>query len=549
MKFLILACITTLFSVSLFAQLNVIQYKLDNGLTVILNPDKNQSTISGAVAVNTGSKNDPSDATGISHYLEHLLFKGTTELGTTNYKTEKVHLDSIYYFYDELAKTKGEEKRDAIQQRINYHSIKASQYTVPNEFDKLLKSIGSTGINASTNNDLTIYYNTFPSHQAQKWLNIYAHRFLNPVFRSFQSELEVVYEEKNRAMDNLQIRIFEAYNREFYRNHPYGDKTTLGTTEHLKNPSLKKMYDYYKTYYVANNMALILSGNFEIETIKPFIKENFGKLKTGIIPKNKTAPPTAFLGKKLVKKRITPIKVGIYGFRTVPQFHEDEAPLVVADYLLQNDANTGFIDELTVNNKIMMAFSFSDQMDEAGNQTFIIIPKVFVQSFNKVEKLLFSQLDKLKNGSCSDQLLTLVKNEIYKNNQLEIEDIQNRVYLMASAFRADLTWKELNQKLESVKKVTKEDIQRVAKQYFGENYLAIHSRTGFPKKEKLDKPAFQALKINQDKNSTNANNCLSKPDFKRFTCKHKDDLLCRPCLCGNNKFSYRRKSFYWEARV
>ena len=96
MKFLILACITTLFSVSLFAQLNVIQYKLDNGLTVILNPDKNQSTISGAVAVNTGSKNDPSDATGISHYLEHLLFKGTPELGTTNYKAEKVHLDSIY---------------------------------------------------------------------------------------------------------------------------------------------------------------------------------------------------------------------------------------------------------------------------------------------------------------------------------------------------------------------------------------------------------------------------------------------------------------------
>ena len=217
-----------------FSQLQVIQYKLDNGLTVILNPDKNQNTISGAVAVNTGSKNDPIDATGISHYLEHLLFKGTTELGTVDYESEKVYLASIYYYYDQLGATKDEKKRAAIQQKINIHSVEASKFALPNEFDKLLKSIGSSGINATTNSDLTIYFNTFPAHQVEKWLNLYVHRFQNPVFRSFQSELEVVYEEKNRAMDNMQRRIMVAFDEAFYSNHPYGEKSTLGSVEHLK---------------------------------------------------------------------------------------------------------------------------------------------------------------------------------------------------------------------------------------------------------------------------------------------------------------------------
>ena len=194
-----------------WAQLKIIEYKLKNGLTVILNPDSNTNQMTGAVAVNTGSKNDPTEATGISHYLEHLLFKGTKDLGTVNYEAEKTHLDSIKHLYDQIAQTKNEEKRAALQQKINKHAVAAGQYTMPNEFDKLLKSIGSTGVNASTSQDLTIYYNDFPVEQIAKWLDIYAHRFQDPVFGSFQSELEVVYEEKNRAMDNMERRVQEKF--------------------------------------------------------------------------------------------------------------------------------------------------------------------------------------------------------------------------------------------------------------------------------------------------------------------------------------------------
>ena len=191
----------------LFAQdlkLNVEHYELSNGLQVYLNEDKNASNVYGAVWVNAGGKNDPADATGIAHYLEHMLFKGTKDLGTQDYALEKPHLDSIRLLYDQLAVEKDKEAKLRIQKLINAQELKASEYAIPNEFDRLIKGIGSSGVNASTSNDYTNYYNYFPSNQLPKWLDIYAHRFQDPVFRLFQSELEAVYEEKNRAGDDLE---------------------------------------------------------------------------------------------------------------------------------------------------------------------------------------------------------------------------------------------------------------------------------------------------------------------------------------------------------
>ena len=235
-----------LFSSIVFSQkatqsIEVKEYVLKNGLTVMLSENSESSNIYGVVAVKAGGKNDPKDATGIAHYLEHVLFKGTQELGTTDYESERVYLDSISKLYEKLSKTSLEEKRSAIQKEINRISIKASQYAIPNELDKLLKQMGGLDINAFTNEDYTAYYNSFPPNQINRWLEIYSHRFQNPVFRLFQSELETVYEEKNISMDDPFENVFEEVAKHVYKKHPYGQQTVLGKVEHLKNPSLKKM--------------------------------------------------------------------------------------------------------------------------------------------------------------------------------------------------------------------------------------------------------------------------------------------------------------------
>ena len=264
--------------------LKVHTYKLSNGLTIYLNEDHNTTSVFGAVVVSGGGKRDPKDATGIAHYLEHLLFKGTEKMGTTNYLQEKVYLDSIEIKYENLAHVVDENEKNKLQTDINRLSIKASEYAIPNEFDRLIEQMGGSWINAFTSNDAIVYLNKFPGDQMEKWLETYSHRFINPVFRLFQSELETVYEEKNRSMDSPFGQTFELYSKHFFKNHPYGQQTILGSVEHLKTPSLSKMKEYFNTYYVANNMALILTGDINLDETIAMIKEKFSRWELGEFP-------------------------------------------------------------------------------------------------------------------------------------------------------------------------------------------------------------------------------------------------------------------------
>ncbi len=479
------------------SQLEVKEFTLDNGMKVYLNEDRTATTVFGAVAVNAGGKNDPADATGIAHYLEHLLFKGTTELGTTDYEKEKVHLDSINLLYNALAKATIDTERRQLQLAINHHAVEASKYGLPNEFDKLLKSIGSTSVNAWTNEDMTFYHNSFPPSQVIRWLDIFSHRFQNPVFRSFQSELEVVYEEKNRALDNMERRLSEDVEFHTFKNHPYGTQDVLGTVEHLKNPSLTKMYNFFNTYYVANNMALILCGNFDSEAIIPHIKEKFGALRSGEVPEFLDYGSSQFEGREVVKVRQTPVKVGFYTFKTVPQGHPDEAALRIADYLLFNNSETGFINQLQLNNQLLMAGASPMFMEEDGAEMLFFVPKILFQSMGKAEKLVQQQIEKLRQGQFDDAMLEAVKSELYINFQKRLEDLPSRASAIGQAFNQNKSWEDYLDYADAVAAVSKADVVRVANAYFSKDYLAYISRMGFPKKPKLNKPPYRPVVTEQ----------------------------------------------------
>ena len=370
-------CLYLLIFISLYGEdnkINVEIYTLGNGMTVLLNDDHNESSVFGAIAVKGGGKQDPEDATGIAHYLEHMLFKGTTELGTVDYETEKVFLDSIEILYDQLGTISNTDQRLSIQKEINDLNIKASEYAIPNEFDRLVESIGGTGVNAFTNDDMIVYISSFPGHQINKWLDINSHRFVKPVFRLFQSEMETVYEEKNRSMDNPIIKLIEEYLFNFFKKHPYGQQTVIGTVGHLKNPSLIKMKDYYETYYVANNMYLLLSGNFDSYGLKEQIEQTFGQLKSGPNPSFVNVQEDPFQGREVVSKRFTPIRIGVIGFRMPNPRHHDYETLKVIQNLFNNRSSTGLLDKLSVNNKLIMTQAIPDLAGaDLGGMAFLFI--------------------------------------------------------------------------------------------------------------------------------------------------------------------------------
>ena len=440
--------ILILCSLSSFAQqagtsLEIEIYKLDNGLTVYLNEDHALPSVFGAVAVKGGSKRDPAEATGIAHYFEHIMFKGTDQIGTLDYKSEKPYLDSIATLYDRLAETTDEEQKVSIQKDINRLSIKASEYAIPNETQKILGEMGGTSLNAGTGYDQIVYYNIFPSNQVEKWLDVYSHRFTNPVYRLFQSELETVYEEYNMYKDNRFSTAFEEILKAFYPEHPYG-VPVIGYPDHLKNPSMKRMREYFETYYVANNMALILSGNFDSELVKPLIKKYFSSWKQGNIPPlPETYKIEPIQGKQVVQKKLTPVKFGVMAFRSVPNGHDDSPALNVINMLLSNSSLTGLLDELSVENKILMANSMGMRFNEAGGEIIFFVPKIIGQSLDKAEELVNEKLRKLKSGEFDDKLLEAVKTQIVVEYERNFEDQYGRGNMMITAFTGEIDWKDV----------------------------------------------------------------------------------------------------------
>jgi zinc protease len=479
----------------------VIRYQLDNGFTVILHPDKLKNEVFGVVVANVGAKNDPATATGLAHYMEHMLFKGTASIGTISWEAEKPYLDSIIALYDQLAATTNQLDRQNIQQKINEASLKANEYVINNELWSVLMGMGGTDLNAGTSPDATFYYNTFPPAQIEKWLEIYSHRFIDPVFRGFQAELEVVYEEKNMYADMFVFSILEEFQRNFFKNHPYGQQSTIGTLEHLKNPQLSKMIEFYNTWYVANNMALILVGNFDPEQVIPVINEKFSRLPYRELPSRLNVAEESFRGREQVNVKYSPVALGLLGFRTVPKLHPDKIKLDIANGILSNTSSSGLLDRLTLENKVMAAQIIDLPYNDHGASIILFVPKILRQSLSKAESLVLQQLQQLRNGQFDEELVEAIKLEKYRDFQLNYENYTQRGMLYADAF---VTGEEIDEVLkypELVRAVSKEDIIDIARLYYNDNFLAFHSKMGSPKKEKIEKPGFKPVITNFEANS------------------------------------------------
>ncbi|HOZ30083.1 MAG TPA: insulinase family protein [Bacteroidales bacterium] len=498
MKFRLLIVLFLAFSVTLFSQKNsenlkVNSFTLKNGLTVYLNEDHSVPNVLGAVIIKTGGKYDPADHTGTSHYLEHMMFKGTDELGTIDYESEKVIIEKIAGKYEELAKTTDEEQRKTIQKEINALSLEAGKYAIPNELDRILDQMGSSGVNAFTSEEIVAYFNVFPKNQIEKWIVIYSHRFKNPVFRLFQSELETVFEEKNMYMDDFSSNLIETFYKYLYRVHPYGTQTVIGTAEHVKNPSLNNMRKMYETYYVANNMALVLTGNFNSKEVIPLIEKYFGEWKSGKVPEYPVYEEKAFNGVERVEVKMTPVKIGLLGFRTVKTNDKDEVVLDVCQALLSNSASTGYLDKLSLDGKLLEVISFNDIRNDHGALMVLFVPKVVGQSLKKAEELVYNEIARLRVGDIDKEFFEAVKLNIIKEHQQSLENSQDRAFLIGFSFISGETWEEVLNYPAEVEAVTLEDVKRVSEKYLNTNYLSFNSKMGFPDKDKLEKPGFDPV--------------------------------------------------------
>lgn len=472
--------------------LKVKEYRLENGLTVWLNEDHSQPKVFGAVVVKAGAKDCPD--TGIAHYFEHMMFKGTDRIGTLDYESEKVLLDSIAMKYDELAMTEDTAARARLQKEINELSIRSSEYVISNEFNRLINRFGGSGLNAATSYDATIYFNTFSPQYMVQWAEINSERLINPVFRLFQSELETVYEEKNMYGDFIGGQVMDTLMARYFGPHPYA-YPIIGSTKNLKNPRLTEMHKFFEDYYVASNMALILSGDFDAQQVMPILEKAFSRIRSGNAPKQEKVMLPPFNGRETMKVKfpIPFIKAMGLGFRGVSANHEDQVALNIAVNLLNNANGTGYLDKLMVEHKLMGALAINESMNEAGILAVAIMPKLLIQSYSSAEKMVWDEINRVKNGDFSDEMFNSLKLEQKRQYASSLENIDSRATIMMNLFSQGKSWNDYLNEVARIESITKEDVVRVAQKYFSNNYLCVTKSTGKYPKDNLPKPAFSPV--------------------------------------------------------
>ena len=478
-------------------------YTLDNGLKVYMSVNKETPRIQTYIAVKVGGKNDPSETTGLAHYFEHLMFKGSQNFGTTDYAAEKPLLDEIEALFEVYRNTEDEEERAAIYHKIDSISYVASGYAIPNEYDKLMSVIGANGTNAYTSTDMTVYVEDIPSNQIENWARVEADRFMNPVLRGFHTELETVYEEKNMSLTNDFRKALENLDGMLFPDHPYGTQTVLGTQEHLKNPSITNIKNYHKTYYVPNNMAICLSGDFNPDEMVAVIEKYFGQMQPNVnLPELKLETSSTIE---------TPQSKDVYGIdaETVlmgwkyPGAGTDEALVAsVVSNILYNGA-AGLIDlNLNQQQKVLGAQSEAYTRPDAGEFILLAEPKQG-QTLEEVRDLLLAEVAKLRNGEFDEAVMEGTINNLKLSQMYQLEDNSSRADMFVQSFINGTDWADEVAWIDNLSKVTKQDVIDWANRYLGENnYAVVYKRLGEDLNvQKVTAPKITPIQANRDAQS------------------------------------------------
>ena len=477
-------------------------YTLDNGLKVYLSVNKEKPRVTAHIAVNTGHKNDPAETTGLAHYLEHLMFKGTKQFGTSDYEAERPYLDKITALYEEYRQLTDADARKAKYHEIDSISQLAAQYNIPNEYDKLMASIGGEGSNAYTWFDITCYTEDIPSNEVENWAKIQSDRFQNMVIRGFHTELEAVYEEKNISLSSDGEKAIDALMYKLFPSHSYGTQTTIGTQEHLKNPSIINIQNYFNKYYKPNNVAICMSGDIDPDQTILILDKYFSSWQPGNDTAHRTFPKqpvfTTPQDTAVVGIEQESVMLG-WRFKGAADMQNDTLQLI--SKLLSN-GKAGLID-LDLNQKMKILGGSATMLALKEYSAFILdgIPNEG-QSLDEVKSLLLGEIIKLKNGDFDESLITAIVNNMKLRFNRQIEENRERVGMMVNAYINGQDWNDLVSQTTRISKISKEAVVRFANEYFTDGYVCVYKNMGEDTSiKKIDKPTITPIPSNRDKHS------------------------------------------------
>ena len=477
-------------------------YTLDNGLKVFLSVNKEKPRIQTYIAVRTGSKNDPAETTGLAHYLEHLMFKGTKQFGTNNPEAEAPLLAEIEQRYEAYRKLTDPETRKQAYHEIDSVSQLAAQYFIPNEYDKLMAAIGAEGTNAYTSNDVTCYTEDIPSNEIENWAKIQADRFQNMVIRGFHTELEAVYEEYNIGLSSDIRKLFATTCKMLWPNHPYGLQTTIGTQEHLKNPSITNIKNYFNKWYRPNNVAICMAGDLDPDKTIAIIDQYFSSWQPGDDVKQPTFAPLPPLTQPKDTTIVGPEAEQIWVAWRAKQANSLQADTLELMEDVLSNGRAGLFD-LNLNQamKVQRASGGSELLHDHGGFLLMGTPKQG-QSLDEVRTLMLAEIDKLKKGDFPDILLPSIINNKKRSHYQLLESNRGRADMFVDAFINEVDWQQEVGRIDRISKITKQELVAFANNFFTDGYISVFKKQGVDSlQKKIDKPAITPIQANRDQKS------------------------------------------------
>lgn len=485
-------------------------YRLQNGMTLYMSVNPSEARIYTNIVVRSGSKQDPADTTGLAHYMEHMLFKGTSKIGTVDWEKEKALLEKISDLFEQHRATEDAEERAKIYQQIDQFSAEAAKYIAPNEYDRLTSAIGAKATNAYTWVDQTVYVNDIPANELSRWMELESERFRMMALRLFHTELETVYEEFNISQDKDFRKANNAIRSALFPHHPYGTQTTIGSPQHLKNPSHLKIQEYFKTYYVPNNMGIMLAGDFDPQEAVALAEQFFGNYQASELPPFKSKTP---------EKLDQPIVREVYG---------QEAPYIELAWRLEGSQTddpfmASFIRHLLYNQQAGLLDTHLNQAQkvldsEAWVWTYQDYSVLGLygkarngQSLDEVKDLLLQQIENLKEGAFEDWLMEAVINELKLYDIKATESNHARINAMTNTFILGVSWEKYVRRIEWLSQLSKEDVTAFAKNKLHAGHVVLYKRQGEdPNVIKVEKPPISPVQLNRKLSSEYARQFLAK---------------------------------------
>ncbi|TGM81401.1 insulinase family protein [Leptospira mtsangambouensis] len=515
------------------------EYHLENGLSVYLSVNSNEPVVKTSILVNAGSANDPNDATGLAHYLEHLMFKGTSQIGTTDYLREKPLLDQIENLYEDYRQTTNETQRKHIYSNIDKLSLEAAKFVIPNEFSRIQSLMGIFHSNAFTSNDRTYYVATVPANQIKNFLRLEWERFKDPVFRTFHTELESVFEERNLRVTNVQSNLFKQYFKIMFPSHPYGEKIPIGTDEHLKNPSLKKIQTFYKEHYIPSKMAICMSGDINPKEVLEEIKKTFGTIPSKMepiqlkIPEHKPQESTNQIVLNSKKK------IYLFGIKIPKQSPKIFAEANTIALLLGNGYN-GLLDESLFYSQKANSVSVSTT---EWKDYFLI--NIWVEpskgvSLKETKEYILSAFQKIESSDITEEMFQSVKN----NQRLYLikkkDDNEFRLNEISEAFLANWGYGKLQQKFLSINETKLEDLSEFVKNFVNQNIVSIETIPGPSNFVYITKPPISKLEFSKEEESKFKKDFSTEPDHSITPEFANFDLIESKVYPNGNQIIYQK---------